>query len=307
MKRLTERDKYGVPHLAGVENFDLLRHLGNRQSVLLRDAIDCLAAYEDKGVAPEDALSALEMAKAACKLAVADAYTATGLMPERVAELAQAERDGRLAVFPEVPEADRQAFVDGLSDYFQEAAVHDPSVGIFGMRDGEAELANALMDALRKGESETVDAIEAAPKEVQTTSADMSARLAAIKDIPTQRLIDIAMAERDERLIELTPDNGRWIAKIVAERVRQDQKFGSPQENTYCEWASILTEEVGELAKELNELNFGRGHFLRMETEAIQVAAVALAILEQKNVAHSVTVKAAVALGRQTGAGGGQP
>lgn len=64
-------------------------------------AVDRLGAYEDKGVAPEDALSALEMAKAACKLAVADAYTATGLMPERVAELAKAEKDGRLVVLPE--------------------------------------------------------------------------------------------------------------------------------------------------------------------------------------------------------------
>lgn len=57
-----------------------------------------LAAYEDKGVAPEDMLSAVEMAKVACKLTVADAYIATGLMPERVAELAQAEKDGRLVV-----------------------------------------------------------------------------------------------------------------------------------------------------------------------------------------------------------------
>ena len=59
-----------------------------------------LAAYEDKGVAPEDMLSAVEMAKVACKLTVADAYIATGLMPERVAELAQAEKDGRLVVLP---------------------------------------------------------------------------------------------------------------------------------------------------------------------------------------------------------------
>lgn len=62
--------------------------------------VDRLGAYEDKGVAPEDALSALEMAKAACKLVVADAYIATGLMPERVSELAQAEKDGRLVVLP---------------------------------------------------------------------------------------------------------------------------------------------------------------------------------------------------------------
>lgn len=115
--------------------------------------VDRLGAYEDKGVAPEDALSALEMAKAVCKLAVADAYIATGLMPERVSELAQAEKAGRLVVLPEVPEGDRQAFVDGLHDYFQEASNYDPSVGIFGMREGEAELAKALMDALNRQEA----------------------------------------------------------------------------------------------------------------------------------------------------------
>lgn len=63
-------------------------------------------------------------------------------------EIADAKGDGRLVVFPEVPEADRQAFVDGLHDYFQEASNYDPSVGIFGMREGEAELAYALMNAL---------------------------------------------------------------------------------------------------------------------------------------------------------------
>lgn len=58
-----------------------------------------------------------------------------------------------LVVLPEVPEADWEAFVDGLHDYFQEAANYDPSVGIFGMREGEAELAKALMDALNRQEA----------------------------------------------------------------------------------------------------------------------------------------------------------
>lgn len=85
----------------------------------------------------------------------------------------------------------------------------------------------------------------------------------------------------------------RWIGEILAERERQDRKWGTPQENTYCEWSSILTEEVGELAKELNELNFGRGDKTRMEAEAVQVAAVALAILEQSAIAQKVTAKMA--------------
>lgn len=63
-------------------------------------------------------------------------------------EIFDAKKDRRLVVLPEVPENDRQAFVDGLHDYFQDASNYDPSVGIFGMREGETELANALMSAL---------------------------------------------------------------------------------------------------------------------------------------------------------------
>lgn len=69
------------------------------------------------------------------------------------------------------------------------------------------------------------------------------------------------------------------IYKIGLEREAQDKKWGFPQRNTYCEWSSILAEEVGELAKELNELNFGRGDRARMRAEAVQVAAVAVSIL----------------------------
>lgn len=69
------------------------------------------------------------------------------------------------------------------------------------------------------------------------------------------------------------------IYKIELEREAQDKKWGFPQRNTYCEWSSILTEEVGELAKELNELNFSLGDRARMRAEAVQVAAVAISIL----------------------------
>lgn len=48
------------------------------------------------------------------------------------------------------------------------------------------------------------------------------------------------------------PERGKWLAAIITERDRQDAKWGYPQENTYCEWSSILAEEAGELAKELN-------------------------------------------------------
>ncbi len=63
------------------------------------------------------------------------------------------------------------------------------------------------------------------------------------------------------------------------ERDARGKKWGFPQHNTYCEWSSILAEEMGELAKELNELTFGRGDRDRMRAEAAQVAAVAISIL----------------------------
>lgn len=105
-------------------------------------------------------------------------------------------------------------------------------------------------------------------------------------------------AEKAGRLVVLPERKAPWVKAILAERDRQDLKWGFPQENTYCEWASILAEEAGELCKELNELNFGRGDLDRMETEAIQVAAVALSIIEQAAVAHRVTEQIAIALGR---------
>lgn len=82
-----------------------------------------------------------------------------------------------------------------------------------------------------------------------------------------------------------------WQHKIRVERDRQDEKWGFPQLNTWCEWASILAEEAGELARELNELNFGGGNMERMAAEAVQVAAVALAILEQQEIAKEFTEK----------------
>lgn len=115
-----------------------------------------------------------------------------------------------------------------------------------------------------------------------------------------RRLKELTEADRGGRLVVLPDGKATWIKAILAERDRQDAKWGFPQENTYCEWSSILAEEVGELAKELNELNFGQGDVRRMEAEAVQVAAVALSILEQQMVAYQTTVKVEEAIGRLT-------
>lgn len=86
---------------------------------------------------------------------------------------------------------------------------------------------------------------------------------------------------------------------IFAERVRQDDKWGQ-QNHTQMIWLGILAEEFGEAAKEVNELHFRPGSIteqnsvayqiephdsihtqrVRIRTELIQVAAVAVAMIE---------------------------
>lgn len=186
------------------------------------EAIDRLAAYEDKGVAPEDTLTSKEMAEVACALNELKAYKDTERTPEEVKSMSH------------------------LFDYVV-------------------------------AESKTM------PETVKFF----------------QRLRELAQAEKDGRVFVLPKTRARWIKDIIDERERQDQKWGFPQKNTYCEWSSILAEETGELAKELNELNFGRGDRSRMIIEAVQVAAVTLAILEQSGVAHKVTEQISKSLGRE--------
>lgn len=112
----------------------------------IRRILQRLAAYEDTGLTPE---GIKELQADYAELS----NRTYGPLHHEIAEWVKADEAGRLVVLPEVPEGDRQAFVDGLHDYFQEASNYDPSVGIFGMREGEAELAKALMDALNRQEA----------------------------------------------------------------------------------------------------------------------------------------------------------
>lgn len=74
------------------------------------------------------------------------------------------------------------------------------------------------------------------------------------------------------------------IMAVLAERKRQDKKWGV-QDHMPLVWSAILTEECGEFAKECLTFRFGglKGHervMGRLRAEAIQCAAVALAIVE---------------------------
>jgi NTP pyrophosphatase (non-canonical NTP hydrolase) len=74
------------------------------------------------------------------------------------------------------------------------------------------------------------------------------------------------------------------INEILQERKRQDAKWGV-QNHRPIEWMAILMEEVGEASREALEMHFtkfyqDKGQGERYEKELIQVAAVALHMLE---------------------------
>lgn len=72
--------------------------------------------------------------------------------------------------------------------------------------------------------------------------------------------------------------SNKIINLIQIERERQDNRWGTPQERRLPigYWLAILIEEVGEVAKEIVEA----GPRELLKRELVQVAAVAIAILE---------------------------
>lgn len=57
-------------------------------------------------------------------------------------------KQSRYVILPEVSEEDRKTFADGLHDVFLEWANIDREVGLNGMTEGEARLADAIMKCL---------------------------------------------------------------------------------------------------------------------------------------------------------------
>jgi NTP pyrophosphatase (non-canonical NTP hydrolase) len=74
--------------------------------------------------------------------------------------------------------------------------------------------------------------------------------------------------------------------RIVAERLRQDAKFGEPDiHNSALLWLAVLTEEVGEVAREVTATRPGDSHHTGANAEALrreltQAVAVGVAWLE---------------------------
>lgn len=70
------------------------------------------------------------------------------------------------------------------------------------------------------------------------------------------------------------------ISRTKLERVKQDKKWGIRDQHPSV-WLTILTEEYGEVAREICEANFDPTKLSdNYEEELVQVIAVAMAMLE---------------------------
>ena len=72
---------------------------------------------------------------------------------------------------------------------------------------------------------------------------------------------------------------GGVISDVLAERKRQDEKWGGPTHDdahTAQEWCCILAEHAGHFSG----LTLGGANLAQMRAEAVQIAAITLAIVE---------------------------
>lgn len=83
------------------------------------------------------------------------------------------------------------------------------------------------------------------------------------------------MRALEQRLAELEP----VLADVVEERARQDSKWGEQNHDPFT-YLAILTEEVGEAAQAALHDQFGGKHAGTYRTELVQIAAVAIAMIE---------------------------
>lgn len=68
--------------------------------------------------------------------------------------------------------------------------------------------------------------------------------------------------------------------KVIAERRKQDARFGDQSGHSGVEWLAILAEEFGEVAKEAVEGHFAQRDNSNLKVELVQTAAVCVAWLE---------------------------
>lgn len=69
-------------------------------------------------------------------------------------------------------------------------------------------------------------------------------------------------------------------AEIRAERTRQDSEWGDQVHGSFV-YATVLAEECGEVARAIHDARFAGGSIAAIRSELIQVAAVAVQIVER--------------------------
>lgn len=90
-------------------------------------------------------------------------------------------------------------------------------------------------------------------------------------------LLQLAKSIKDE---EGEPEPTRTaLQSVLAERERQDAKWGEQNHDPFL-YLTILGEEYGETCKAALDAKFDKGTIEHLREEAVQTAAVALAIVE---------------------------
>ncbi|CDH19935.1 MazG-like family protein [Xenorhabdus bovienii] len=72
----------------------------------------------------------------------------------------------------------------------------------------------------------------------------------------------------------------RGVFDVINEMNRQDEKWGADRNHHPFIWNAILNEEVGEFAQAILHDEFGGEHAETAREELVQIAAVALQIIE---------------------------
>jgi NTP pyrophosphatase (non-canonical NTP hydrolase) len=76
------------------------------------------------------------------------------------------------------------------------------------------------------------------------------------------------------------------LVEVEEERADQIRKWGE-QHHSPHQWLAILTEEVGEVAKDVAEMRIDEFDFVNYRKELIQVAAVAVAAIEALDISRA--------------------
>jgi hypothetical protein len=115
-------------------------------------------------------------------------------------------------------------------------------------------------------------ALEAATKELRE-------ELAASKQAFTKLFIECREAQAELTALRADKERSRAYSDVAAERARQDEKWGE-QNHELTLWAAILAEELGEFSQAALHAKFGGDKSAGAREEAVQCAAVSVAIVE---------------------------